>query len=137
MFPSKINTPIDFNAYLNWRSSQVSSAQSDIDAGSNGILTAHNLPQPAVPLDSSSVHGDHESNAPSTGNSESSAPYPKSFSDIIELITNGGDIPGVKQIPETVLEGQASNPTTAKRRKPWETDVASEKVEDIANGDPL
>ncbi len=27
-------------------------------------------------------------------------------------------------MPDTLLEGQASQPTTAKRKKPWEKDVA-------------
>lgn len=48
--------------------------------------------------------------------------YPMSFNHIVELITTGQPIPGVKEIPDTVLEGQASHSTTSKRRKPWEKD---------------
>ena len=51
---------------------------------------------------------------------EPPAPYPTSFSQIVGLITSGEPIPGIKKIPDTVLEGHASQPTTAKRRKPWE-----------------
>ena len=60
-----------------------------------------------------------------TGNPRSDieppAPYPISFSQIVELITSGEPIPGIKEVPDTVLEGQISQPRTAKRRKPWET----------------
>ena len=72
--------------------------------------------------------------------SEPPAPYPTSFSQIVELITSGEPIPGIKEVPDTVLEGQASQPTTAKRKKPWEKDagagqdivVPSNSVENVA-----
>ena len=51
---------------------------------------------------------------------EEPAPYPTSFSHIVDLITNGQPIPGVKDVPDTVLCGQESQPMTAKRKKPWE-----------------
>lgn len=54
--------------------------------------------------------------------SRPAVPYPTSFSQIIELITNGHPIPGIKEVPDTILEGQASQPSTAKRKKPWEKD---------------
>ena len=66
----------------------------------------------------------------SSGDVEPPAPYPTSFSQIVELITNGELIPGIKEVPDTVLQGQASRSMTAKRKKPWEKeDVgAGEKV---------
>ena len=61
----------------------------------------------------------------STSNSstEPPAPYPISFSQIVELITTGQPIPGIKEVPNTLLEGQASQPTTTKRKKPWEKEA--------------
>lgn len=61
---------------------------------------------------------------------EPPAPYPISFSQIVELITTGQPIPGIKEVPNTLLEGQASQPTTAKRKKPWEKDAR----ENVDNG---
>ncbi|KAL9620278.1 MAG: hypothetical protein Q9160_005177 [Pyrenula sp. 1 TL-2023] len=53
------------------------------------------------------------------------APYPTSFSHIIDLITRNEPVPGIEQIPDTVLEADMSKPsTTPKRRKPWETNQA-------------
>ena len=57
-----------------------------------------------------------DSDIPTAG----AAPYPSSFNHIVELITSGAPIPGIKEIPDTILEGQASEPTKVTRRKPWE-----------------
>ena len=62
-------------------------------------------------------------------NVEPPAPYPISFGQIVELITSGEPIPGIKEVPATVLDGQTSQPTTAKRRKPWETGDGDADVE--------
>ena len=53
---------------------------------------------------------------------EAAAPYPTCFGQIVELITSGSPIPGIKEVPDTVMEGQASQTKTAKRKKPWEKD---------------
>ena len=63
------------------------------------------------------------------GEIEPPAPYPTSFSQIVELITSGEPIPGIKEVPDIVLEGQASKPTTVKRKKPWEKDDAGDGAE--------
>ncbi len=76
---------------------------------------------PSGPSDSSMSSVPSEP-ALATNNSEPPAPYPTSFSQIVELITNGQPIPGIKEVPDTVLEGQATQATTAKRKKPWERD---------------
>ena len=52
---------------------------------------------------------------------EEAAPYPASFNQIVDLITNGQPVPGVRDIPNTILSGQGSEPMRIKRKKPWET----------------
>jgi len=64
-----------------------------------------------------------------TDNAQPPAPYPTSFSQIVALITEGQSIPGIKEVPDTVLEGQASQPNTARRKKPWETGNARDGEE--------
>jgi hypothetical protein len=59
---------------------------------------------------------------PPTTASEPPAPYPTSFAHIVELITSGKPVPGIKEIPPTVLEGQGTEPSKPKRKKPWEKD---------------
>ena len=48
---------------------------------------------------------------------------------MVELITTGQPIPGIKEIPDTVLEGRSSQATLVKRKKPWEKDSA------VSNGE--
>ena len=60
----------------------------------------------------------------SSSSAEPPAPYPVSFSQIVELITTGQPIPGIKEVPDIILEGQASQNSTAKRKKPWERNMA-------------
>ncbi|KAE8147947.1 hypothetical protein BDV25DRAFT_25294 [Aspergillus avenaceus] len=50
--------------------------------------------------------------------------YPSSFTHIVELITTGQPIPGIQQIPDTVLTGHDTSSTKPKRRKPWEKQEA-------------
>ena len=76
-----------------------------------------------IPETSSQTEGNgsiSESSGQSTVGSDVAAPYPSSFNHIVELITSGAPIPGIKEIPDTILEGQASEPTRSVRRKPWE-----------------
>lgn len=55
-------------------------------------------------------------------NSTSSEPaYPSSFAHIVELITTGQPIPGIEQIPDTVLTGHSISSEKPRRRKPWES----------------
>ena len=111
MISSKNNTSIDFNAYQSWRSQKSSSYAKGIS-----VITSTSNDTPRLV---SASHNGIDTNLESI---ESAAPYPISFSQVVDLVTSGGPIPGIKEVPDTVLEGQASLPTTVKRRKPWEKD---------------
>jgi hypothetical protein len=63
---------------------------------------------------------------PSTSNEPE--PGPKfSYQEIVDMIQNGKPIPGIKEIPTTVLEGQGTTATKSVRRKPWEKDELGEE----------
>jgi hypothetical protein len=52
-------------------------------------------------------------------------PYPASFEAIVDLITRNQPIPGIEEIPDTVLDASLSAPNqTVRRKKPWETEEA-------------
>jgi hypothetical protein len=51
------------------------------------------------------------------------APYPPTFAEIVSMIQSGAQIPGIVDIPDTVLPDKATKASEKKRRKPWETDV--------------
>lgn len=63
-------------------------------------------------------------------------PYPQSFSHLVELITTGQPIPGIKEVPDTLLTGQGSKTVESKRRKPWEVnrEVEMEMERNCAGG---
>ena len=111
------NVPIDSDAYIAWRAQQASQP----------VLNGHVPPQSAcesspnnsLAASSTAVEGGL-SGSTSSQSREPPAPYPTSFSQIVDLITSGQPIPGVKQVPDTLLAGQESQPISAKRKKPWE-----------------
>lgn len=117
---SKNNIPIDFNAYQAWRSHHPNPSVHTPASIPNGTSS---IDQPSSATLLTSSPSSHEPTSSMTNPSEPPAPYPTSFSQIVELITNGQPIPGIKEVPDTILEGQASQPMTAKRKKPWENDA--------------
>jgi hypothetical protein len=57
-------------------------------------------------------------------------PYPTSFAAIVDLITRNIPVPGIEEIPTTILERGSSKSDQARRRKkPWEKD--EEEEEDV------
>lgn len=101
---------IDFDAYKAYRSAR----------GRPAPLPPSTQPHAALP------GGDSTGGilpGATAGANEPPAPYPTSFAHIVELVTTGQPIPGIKDIPSTVLTGQGSQATQTKRRKPWEKDA--------------
>jgi len=104
-YARKSGSKVDFEAYKRWVESGRESGQphSFESEQSNGA--------PAVQVGESQQTG--------TGVMRD-APKPASFAEICELIAEGKPIPGIKDIPDTVLEGQSTTSQAAKRTKPWE-----------------
>ncbi|MCJ1477291.1 hypothetical protein MMC13_005962 [Lambiella insularis] len=127
-YSRKHNTPpIDFDAYRDWHARHGSPVQSAPDGPAHQAATstdtAPTLRTPGLP----------GKDAPPAAEGEPPAPYPVSFNQIVELITTGRPVPGIKEIPDTVLEGQASRAVQAKRKKPWETGVGEGDVRAAVN----
>ncbi|KAL8944960.1 MAG: hypothetical protein Q9216_000121 [Gyalolechia sp. 2 TL-2023] len=128
-FSRKQNVPIDFNSYISWRSTQdLPPVTATSDPIREESVTSKGQANGTPP--------ETDSNAsPSEQPGQPSAPYPPSFSQIVELITKGEPIPGIKEVPATLLTGQESAPTTAKRKKPWEKDEGVQEMqESVLNG---
>ncbi|KAF2268959.1 hypothetical protein CC78DRAFT_558104 [Lojkania enalia] len=111
-YARKYNVNIDFDGYKAYRDSR-----SQQPLAPNGIQT------PSVPLNSEASGGILPT--PSLNSSEPPAPYPSSFAHIVELVTTGQPIPGIKEIPNTILTGQGTQAVKPKRKKPWEKDESS------------
>jgi hypothetical protein len=102
-YSRKHSIPVDFEAYKT-------------HCLKNDPNSAENLPNPSVYPTASA--------ASTVPKSEDNPPYPTSFAEVVALITTGAPIPGIKEIPPTVLSEQATKPSVNKRRKPWERDDA-------------
>lgn len=106
-YARKAGTPVDFDGYKQWVETQRGSGlPNDISLSSSTIQ--------ATPTSESS------------GGGMSEAPKPASFAEICEMIAEGKPIPGIKEIPDTILEGQASEQLTQSRKKPWERSEESQ-----------
>ncbi|KAJ4289795.1 hypothetical protein N0V90_011126 [Kalmusia sp. IMI 367209] len=106
-YARKYNMNVDFDAYKAYRN-----ARGRPPLVPNGVQT---------PTSSSSTeNAGGVLPGASTNPNEPTAPYPTTFAHIVELVSTGQPIPGIKEIPDTILTGQASQATQSKRRKPWE-----------------
>ncbi|ORY15422.1 hypothetical protein BCR34DRAFT_477808 [Clohesyomyces aquaticus] len=112
-YSRKYHTNIDFDAYKDYRNSRPSRPVVPPPDG----VQAQSQSLPAGPEPSGGILP-----TSATTPEEPPAPYPTSFAHIVELVTTGQPIPGIKEIPPTLLSGQESQPVKAKRKKPWETD---------------
>ncbi|KAF2221478.1 hypothetical protein BDZ85DRAFT_17717 [Elsinoe ampelina] len=110
-YSRKFGTKVDFDGYQAWRNAQ--------SVVSNGDSTVTDAPAGA---DHTTVAESETDAAPAA---HGNAPTPASFAEICQLIAEGKPIPGIKEIPDTVLEGSATAATKPKRRKPWEKDTPS------------
>ncbi|KAI8943386.1 hypothetical protein NX059_001399 [Plenodomus lindquistii] len=131
-YSRKYNTPIDFESYKSYRQAlnrpppppptttgpiapsilDTLPISDDASTSTTTSSTSTTTPTPSTLLPKTSTT--------TTPPSEQPAPYPTSFAHIVDLISSGKPIPGIKEIPPTVLEGQGSTATRERRRKPWE-----------------
>ncbi|KAJ5560111.1 hypothetical protein N7513_002510 [Penicillium frequentans] len=94
-----VSPSIDFTAYKSWL---IASSPCEPHE-SSGPADSSNAPDSERPADTEPT-------------------YPSSFAHIVELITTGQPIPGIEQIPDTVLTGHDISSEKPRRRKPWEKD---------------
>ena len=104
----KNGIPVDFEGYLGWTKTR--NDQPNVARGSVALSEQSNVPDDLAQEPLPSPMG--------------KAPPPASFADICELIAEGKPIPGIKDIPDTVLADQATQSHAVRRKKPWEKDAA-------------
>jgi hypothetical protein len=103
-YARKSGSPVDFDGYKNWVDRRAG------QTGGNDHGSA--APAPAPPVNDGGM-GD--------------APKPASFAEICDMIAEGKPIPGIKDIPDTILEGHASETQAERRKKPWETSSGADE----------
>jgi hypothetical protein len=117
MLYRKFGVHVEAPAYRTWRQENASRV--------NGLSDTLSPPQEAISPVQQPVEAAPPSPSATTG---PPAPYPTSFAEVVELISSGKPVPGIKDIPDTVLNGQGSQSSAPKRKKPWEKEERSESA---------
>jgi hypothetical protein len=136
----KTDKPIDFETYKSWLRSKgkalnpppipspttfLPSIDATIEENLPPILakTSPPLQHPQPPSTSTEASVNPETE-PTAGDEKPAAapdgPYPTSFAQIVDLIQSGKPIPGIEDIPDTILTGQEGPSKEKRRMKPWE-----------------
>lgn len=124
---------IDFSTYAAWRFQQPEYALSPLELTNPPATPASapssedNTPEKLKPsMDIGLIPEWQQStlaSAPAPAAVASSPPSgapSTSFAEIKQLIQEGKPIPGIQEVPKTVLEGQGSESRMPRRKKPWE-----------------
>lgn len=142
-FARQFDQPVNYDAYLEWRNHQSDDSLSSLETDFAAVRNAHcdlssppesgpNTPETGQSDDKidSDNHRDRASNgnhltphteAFGTSHDPELLPgYPQTFAEVMEFIQAGKPIAGIREIPATVLQGQASHPSISQRPKPWE-----------------
>ncbi|KAH9882740.1 hypothetical protein J1614_000105 [Plenodomus biglobosus] len=141
-YSRKYNTTIDFESYKSYRAAH--NRPPPPPPSTNGSIAPSILDTlpvtDDVPVTSVNIQPTATTTAPApvpapapapAAASEQPAPYPTSFAHIVELISTGKPVPGIKEIPPTVLAGQGTQATKERRRKPWEKDDVTTRPQEV------
>ncbi|KAE9963946.1 hypothetical protein BLS_003102 [Venturia inaequalis] len=123
-YQRKFNKTVDFDAYKSHlraqQQSQVASAPASDLTPSRPAATASRsnpFPEPtSLPAWTALAATDPP---PVTASQVPEGPK-LNYQEIVDLIQSGKPIPGIKDIPDTVLAGQGTSATQSRRAKPWE-----------------
>nr|POF17696.1 hypothetical protein CFP56_13108 [Quercus suber] len=113
-YARKSGAAVDFDGYKRWV--EGSGQDAEIANGMTGRTSGQALQQPPGTMVNDEVTSSGGDGTSALGE----ARKPASFAEICEMIAEGKPIPGIKDIPNTILEGHASESQTATRKKPWE-----------------
>ncbi|KAG9501249.1 hypothetical protein J7337_006933 [Fusarium musae] len=129
-YAQRIGVNIDFSAYKAWLASDPDYQPPDVlpeEYRQRDVADASPVPalewQKAAPK--TDLYIDRKAAAAQSG-SQDQPSYPMGFAEMIQLIQEGKPVPGIRQIPNTVVRDPTVKPIGARAvpRKPWEKDTA-------------
>ncbi|RHZ90293.1 hypothetical protein Glove_1g26 [Diversispora epigaea] len=117
---SKVVKKFDYNDYLVWKKSNNKLSPSTI----NEITEINENKSSSSTINETTeineITGISDNSNSNNLMSQETPQYPKSFQQVIELITSGQPIPGIKKIPNEINKETPSHPKLEQRKKPWE-----------------
>ncbi len=109
--------PIDPSNYRTWLQSRPPGSSTSLPASD----PTHHLSTTASQDESSAAANVSTSLEGTAVGTEEPPPYPTSFAAIVDLITRNVPVPGIEEVPTTVLDhGSSKVDQTPRRKKPWE-----------------
>ncbi|KAK6454942.1 uncharacterized protein RJT20DRAFT_53728 [Scheffersomyces xylosifermentans] len=66
------------------------------------------------------IHEDEPPKNETESSNSAEPPYSSNYQELVELIVSGKPVPGIKEIPDTVLSEKSSHAEAKQRVKPWE-----------------
>ncbi|KAF5970992.1 hypothetical protein FBULB1_9460 [Fusarium bulbicola] len=128
-YAQRIGVSIEFSAYKAWLASNPDYQPPDVlpeEHRQRDVANASPVPvldwQKAAPK--TDLYVDRKTAAAQSG-SQDQPSYPMGFAEMIKLIQEGKPVPGIRQIPNTVVRDPTVKPVGARAvpRKPWEKDT--------------
>ncbi|KAI9158500.1 hypothetical protein HJFPF1_06495 [Paramyrothecium foliicola] len=137
-YSQRIGTTIDFSRYQAWISEQSDHLAPDVlpeeyrvaaQSGADAAAAAALPWQQAAPKAELFVDKRTQAQAGPAGEPN----YPMAFAEMLKLLQEGKPIPGIKQIPNTVIRNPSVKPvgTRAPPRKPWEKSAAAAEAASV------
>ncbi|RMJ07415.1 hypothetical protein BHE90_007260 [Fusarium euwallaceae] len=131
-YSQRIGVMIDFTAYKAWLASNPDHTPPDVLPEEYRRRDGTNAsPPPALDWQKAApkadLYIDRKAAAAQTG-SEDQPNYPMGFAEMIKLLKEGKPVPGIRQIPNTIVRDPSVKPVGARAvpRKPWEKDAATD-----------
>ncbi|CAI6096947.1 hypothetical protein V2G26_016135 [Clonostachys chloroleuca] len=138
-YAQRLGVTIDFTAYQTWLSQHPDHQAPDILPDSYLARHSDSRSQDAAAAAESSASLPWQQAAPkndlfidkkaaAAGQSQEDQPsYPMAFAEMLKLLQEGKPVPGIRQIPNTVVRDPSIKPVGSRTvpRKPWERDNSS------------
>ncbi|KAF4984671.1 hypothetical protein FZEAL_187 [Fusarium zealandicum] len=131
-YAQRIGVNIDFGAYKEWLANNPDHHPPDVlpdeyrrrDEANASSPPALDWQQAAPKAD---LYVDRKATAAKSG-AEDQPNYPMGFAEMIKLLQEGKPVPGIRQIPNTIVRDPSVKPVGARvvPRKPWERDMAAD-----------
>ncbi|EGX93202.1 hypothetical protein CCM_04574 [Cordyceps militaris CM01] len=130
-YSQRVGVSIDFAAYQAWLAAQPDHTAPNIlppeylaSSSTNGAAAAAPVLDWQKAAPKADLYVDRAAAAAAAGDQPA---YPMAFAEMIKLLQEGKEVPGIRQIPNTIIRDPAVKPVGARTapRKPWEKDIPS------------
>ncbi|KAG5915052.1 hypothetical protein E4U42_000164 [Claviceps africana] len=129
-YAQRIGVQVDFAKYTAWLARNPHHAPPQVlpgesPAASSSSMTTTAATEPLLPWQQAAPKADlYVDRSAAVDAADGQPTYPMGFADMLKLLQEGKEIPGIRQIPSTIARDSSIKPMGARAapRKPWEKD---------------